>query len=176
MSNFLAALQSVAPAGVVPTSSLKTPTPVQKQPEPVVPLQVGVQRILDRGRLDLVFNRKPEDWVLADLKAAGFRYNPADRTWYHKDTAENRAEVTKMFGATFDEVMFDDAGNDAEAELVEIQSEAPVMPQTIEQVSYTPEFVKYREQVNQLIERLQIDPADLLLVAIDCLYRKTFEN
>lgn len=72
--------------------------------------------------------------------------------------------------------------NDAEAQLIENQTlndaettqTYEVMP--IDHPIETPEFTKYKNQVDALMQKLNLTAADLMVYAIDQLYRNTIAN
>lgn len=128
--------------------------------------------MLNKNRLDVFFSTKPSDDILKQLKDRCFSFDYQRICWYNKDTDVNREFLKHYFNADFPEV-----------KPIDIQSgqlaiKAPNLPVVESDESGdtntkgTPEYLKYKHQVNRLIDALGIDAADLILLAIDTLYRE----
>lgn len=133
----------------------------QNQAQKEAPLVITCERVLNRNRLDVFFSRKPGDEILQKLKAQGFRDRDTDKGWFHFDSEDNRAFCTKEFGAVFE----DDNTPD--------NIEAPAAPIAVE-ATVTPEYETFKRQVNELIEYMKVEPADLMLLAVNTLHKKVF--
>lgn len=140
----------------------------------VNPIQeIKIERVLNRNRIDIYFPEKPSEAIRGKLKDRGFRFDPERCAWYHKDTLLNRVFLSETFNAQGLIVSDDldsiqgEVANDLQKSIVEEREplgEGSEVYQT------------YKKQVNALIEELGIDPADLMLLAIDTLYRATFKH
>ena len=193
MNAFLASLQ--AQAAIINTDS-KPKKPITQSPAPIDPpstsdkLIVTVERVINRKRLDVFFSRKPSDQILAQLRGQGFRFRPSDRAWYHQDNENNRLFCEINLGASFDDsdadthaVITDDDtqafkdSNQVTLTCAVSKSPSDSVTTAIDSVqSFTPEFERYKMQVNQLIEHLKMEPADLQLLAIDYLHKFIFHK
>jgi len=149
--------------------------------DPIVPLEVRIQRNISKGRLDVFFNRKPEQSIIDDLKEHCFQWNPIDKCWYHKDTFVNRCYLDQRFNAP-ELVKIDKPPQSTETPAFNLnQSEVPVTPElsaTDDSIGSNDEsesWKRYKMQVNALLETLNADAADLQLLAVDCLYQQTFK-
>jgi hypothetical protein len=180
MNAFLSALQA------------KAPNPIQTPPAPKPKLELRIELVSSRNRIDLFFSEIPPEDTRRFMKQKGFRFNPDSKAWYHQDNEEHRDFCRKMFGATLDAYLtpyqphYDGCdANDNECtactdnvgeHTCEPLPDVPPTQPLIElcETPVTPEFAKFREQTNQLIEQLKIEPADLMLVAIDALHREIF--
>lgn len=136
---------------------------VDQQVDPVTgPITVRCERVLDRNRIDLFFSAIPSEDTRTLLKDQGFKFNPDTKAWYHKDCLVNRM----FLAATFDlPDLMQDVYND------------DVKPEIIEETELNPIWSKYKKQVNALLAADKtLDPADLMIKAIDCLYIQTFKE
>lgn len=52
----------------------------------------------ERGGVEIVFPSKPDESVLAELKADGWRWSRAGGCWYTKDTESSRAAAARLTG------------------------------------------------------------------------------
>lgn len=122
------------------------------------PITVRCERVLDRNRIDLFFSAIPSEETRTLLKDQGFKFNPDSKAWYHKDCLVNRMFLT----ATFDlpDLMQD------------VYNDDPKMDVKTNINSYA----TYKDQVNALLTELKLDCADLMIVAIDSLYNRTFKD
>lgn len=137
----------------------------------------------------LFFSEKPKKEIREAMKYRNFWYHPNDNGWSHIDTPECRKWLNEYFNA---ELEIDDA-----PEYNDKLSEKPLASKTAVNVLETPEdlstssiidktehddseaastpgFEIYKKQVNELVAFLKCDPSDLALIAVDCLYRQTF--
>lgn len=168
-----------------PIASIAMPQMVQD-----IKLITSVNVVANKNRLDVLFNRKPEQPILDSLKDQGFKYNPVTKAWYHKDNKFNRSYLALFFGADFPleetEYTDHDLVNDIDPTDPDVQqsitltaqvNEAPT-PEESKPIAYTPSqspnFERYKDQVNKLSEFHQLDPVDLMMLAIDALYTRTF--
>lgn len=116
-----------------------------------------------RDRLDIQFpDGKPDQVVIEDLKLNGFRWNRASQCWFHRNDDRNRETLKTLFGIEISQDMLTDEESEKSSENEAQEPETPV----------SPEFKKYRDQVDTLIEVLGVRPADLMLLAVDSLYRE----
>lgn len=133
---------------------------------------VKIERVLNRNRIDIYFPEKPSEEIRSRLKDRGFRFDPERCAWYHKDTLLNRVFLSEHFNAqgliTSDDL--DSIQGEVADDLSKSIVEEPVTASEGSEV-----YQQYKKQVNALIEELKIDPADLMLLAIDTLYRSTFK-
>lgn len=117
-----------------------------------------------RNRLDISFpDGKPEQEIIDALKFYGFRWNRASQCWFHQNSEENREILKTLFGMIFD---------DSDPLPVKIEEK----PAEESQAPASPEFQKYKDQVDTLIDVLGVRPADLMLLAIDALYREKIDT
>lgn len=181
-ATFLNALQSKATqaqaARTVKPADVRIPKGAAKA------LQVTIERVVNRHRLDVFFSHVPSRTVLDSLKEHGFKWNKDRLCWYHADTKMNRAYLTLCFGETFigDQYETDVTGS------TETQDSAPTLPTprlespipvidstgdaNQERIPFSPEYERYKQQVNELLAHTKIDAADLMLQAIDCLHKQ----
>lgn len=172
---FLSALQNQSQTLTQQLVSKSEAKPIAKPVQPVDVLKVTIDLVVNRNRIDVFFSQKPSNSVLDSLRSNGFHHRPSDKAWYHQDNLVNR----KFLNSTFD----------ADLEIVEpVLQPEPKTQQTIVVAPPLPDFDSeeykspyndshygvYRDQVDQLIQKLQIRPADLMLRAIDCLYVQVF--
>lgn len=125
-----------------------------------------IELILDRNRIDIFFPRKPEQFVLDRFHQYGWKYRGLDKAWYHQDTFGNRTLLNVWFNA---EIETDIPTSEPFAEIID-----PVQPKEEPEVTGSPEYVKFKRQVNELISELKIDCADLMLLAVDSLHKAKF--
>jgi len=147
-----------------------TPEPIpepmpEPTPEPI--LTVRIEVVANRNRLDVYFSAKPSADIREYLKRKSFRFNDDRLCWYNQDNQINRNFLTQMFNAQFDEPYISD------------EIETPKTTETTElevkhEAFTSQKFELYKEQVNQLSLKLQVDPADLMILAVSALYDKTF--
>lgn len=146
------------------------------------PLIVTIDRVINRGRLDVFFNQKPSDLILRRLKDKGFHFRPSDKAWYHKDTEENRLFCEAYLSANF--AQDDQAGS---AQLTTSDESGAIdndYRNSVTLTSNTEEFesidptVKsyaiYKQQCENLANHLKCDVADLALIAINNLHIAIF--
>lgn len=172
MNTFLSALQSKA------VTPIQTAT-VKSAPIAEPKLEIRIELIPQRNRIDVFFSQIPPKNLRAALKIEGFRFNPDSKAWYHQDSENRREYLRSAFGAELDQyqgiplsTLIDSPLNDPS-----ISDVPPVQP-LIElcEAPIEPELAKFRTQTNELLEQLNLDAADLMLAAIDCLHRQTFEG
>lgn len=144
-------------------------TPIGYGPDPVPVINVRAERVLDRGRLDLFFSSKPVQETLNKLRDQGFRWNPDNKTWYHKDNLINRLFVADTFGLS--ELLQDQFNDDPK--IADNGKESTISSDPM--VEHSPEYETFKKQVNALQKELKLDAADLMLKAIDFLYTSTFK-
>ena len=163
MNDFLATLNKVHSNGVTP----KQFQPTKIQPESQEPLKIDIDLVLDRNRIDVRFNRNPGEAICSTLKAAGFRFKAhMNKAWIHKDTDENRRFLNREFNADLE---MKDSPKPALQLMPAPEPAAPVQPSTQDTA-----FEHYKWQVDQLMDHFKVSAADLQLLAIDVLYRETF--
>jgi hypothetical protein len=165
-----------AKAGAQATALLSAfaamPTPGPVLPEPIHIPEVRIERVLDRGRIDVYFSDKPDDRTLEILRGNGFRFRPSDKAWFHADNGRNRCILEDLLGVEFENPFVKECGvHDSTAGVPVDKGEDADMRDV---VPASPEFERYRQQVDELIEHLNIRPADLMLLAIDALHKTTF--
>ncbi len=168
MTSFLEALKN-QPTTTAPVTRSKSPEPI-----------VSVELVTNRNRIDVFFSVKPNQDILDDLKLNHFKYRPSDRAWYTYDNRIQRSYLAHKFNlpelidspapyneqpyapVSTDEKQFDTAHPSPSIELIQPEGSA--------------EYVKFKQQTNELLAELKIDAADLMLLAIDTLHKKTFNN
>lgn len=119
------------------------------------------------NRLDLFFTGIPSKKTRQLMKDNGFWYNGETKTWYHRDCETNRQFLRNVFDVA-----------------LEPKQEVPATPQLQVSPTFDPlpdhkgsdAFEAFKAQVNELMAELKLDSADLMLVAIDCLHKKTFSR
>lgn len=146
---------------------------VQTTPKPDDKLIVTINVELSRNRIDIFFNRIPDEGIRSELKKQGFWFSSTANNWYHKDTPKNREFLVKQFNAEFP---IDESNEPDEIEITSVDS--VTLTSVNKPISYKSEtssnFDRYKEQVNKLSEHYQVDPADLMVLAMDALYTRTF--
>lgn len=155
--------------------------------QPEYPLIVTVQRILDKNRLDVFFNRKPSEDILGKLHRHGWRFRPSDKGWFHRDCENNRNDLSIWFDAEFDavEACIDLEPKDTEnLQICAVSNDSeksepvtafePVNPVNDDRQPLAVDFEKYSKQVDSLCEALKLRPADLMVIAIEELFKQTF--
>lgn len=162
---FLAAIQSAAKKQQEQREaeiarSKVPPVPAKK----VEPKPVTVDKELNTG--NLVVHNLPDKFG-DQLTRAGWHWQIGSQTYFTKETPE----ALKLLGELLDL----DLGTEDNPlpEVVEPQQVQSVEPEDSE---YSPEFQKYRNQVDDLLGHLKIHAADLMLLAIDTLHRETFRR
>lgn len=139
---------------------------------------IRVERVLNRNRLDIYFPQKPTEYVRSLLKTHGFRFNDERVCWYHQDNLQNREFLVRQFNASFSdsaEVPQSTESHDSESAHSQGRVEA------LQSTGNDPEkdsgdsetWQRFKMQVNALQSELGLDSADLMVTAIDCLYKKT---
>lgn len=120
------------------------------------PITVKCERSLDAKRLKLFFSAKPSKETLQQLKDQDFKWDNDGVYWHAKDCLVNRM----FLAATFDlPDLMQDVYNDDPSVKTGINS-----------------YATYKDQVKDLLEELKLDCADLMIVAVDCLYNQTFKG
>lgn len=140
-----------------------------KKPEEPLECTVTVVDIKNPAELHVWFNRYPGPNIIADLKAAGFKWNAS--VWWALDSESKRAFCRARLNARELEPY-------TPQPTVTATPPEPA-PQLIVVPDPEPElddsaFGIYKRQVRELIEHLKIDVADLQLLAIDKLHKSTF--
>lgn len=186
MSTFLNALKNkslnVQATQFNPVKPDPVVTPVPVDPVPTQ-LTVKIERVVNRNRLDVYFSDVPSVEIRDSLKDQGFRFDGERKAWYHKDTLLNRLFLHNTFGApdllTIETPNFDsdginttDTGERVGDTIIPPQNQDLETEEDSEKVSE--EFKQYKRKVNALVEELKLDPADLMIRAIGCLYDQTF--
>lgn len=130
----------------------------------------NIERIVNKNRIDVYFDKKPSDKLRHLLVEQSFRFNPDTKAWYMKDCKEachfleTRLNVQGL--STIDKFK----NESTETETVKSLPISENLASDFENDAYQ----QYKKQVNQLIDALKCDIADLPIIAIDCLYRQTF--
>ena len=153
------------PAAITPRDTVQSQIHVESDTKPVL----TVDRVLNRGRLDLFFSFKPDDRVLRILNENGWHYRGKDKVWYHKDAKPQHDFLYIEFGiriSSDSDTIADDAVTTIDP--TPVKSVPDVQPQEL------PEYEEYKRQAAALIEALKIDAADLMLIAVNHLYQKHF--
>lgn len=170
---FLNALQAKAQTI---DNSLKASQPISRQSEPVKqpePKPVGPEVTIEindtKNRIDIFFSAKPSELILNKLRCAGWHFRPTDKAWYHFDSDEHREFIRDNFNVELD---------NRSPEIVTRSEPAvtPALPEpaTPSDSSDGEPYSTYKRQIAELLAALKIDCADLQLLAIDTLHRKTF--
>ncbi len=136
------------------------------------PTIIKVDRIINKNRIDVYFDVIPTPEQRELLKTYSFKFNPESKAWYNKDTTLACAMLRDRFNVR--------NLTDKEENIV-IPSQAIQEPEKIEPsielsaLTDEPEaYSNYKKQVRELLSVLKCDSADLALIAIDNLYKKTF--
>lgn len=172
------------------------PAPAPELP----PIEVSIQANRTRNRLDVAFSRKPSDETRGKLKARGFQFcSDSGGYWYHRDTPLNRAFLVQEFSADFGEELEIPAPVPVPAGVPDGYTVRPIVPgitaiQEIVPVSdnvlpdktetepsvmdyeEAPEWTCFKSRVNALCAHLSCAPSDLMLPAINALYKQTFPH
>lgn len=153
-----------------PVGTLFTePAPMQNyDPNPI---QVRIERVLTRNRLDILFSAKPGEEIRTALTDQGFKYDGERKAWYHRDTLLNRAFVAKRFNAP---ELLTPEDTAPEAPVTPVNPSCEVISDTLEE-STSKDYERFKSQVRALQAELQLDAADLMLQAIEALYTQTFK-
>lgn len=151
-----------------------------------------VDLVQSHNRIDIYFNTVPDVFQRNTLKAKGFRYNPDKVCWYHKDCDDNRYFLNERFCL--------DLEIGTPATLIEVNSPVTMLANGLQQASdqglgvlipeikntpiaeiqslneqiEKPCYITYKKQIAELLQALGCDFADLPLIAVDCLHKKTF--
>lgn len=160
-SAFLAALQkrSTLQHGTTENNAVQAKPEAQIPENHEPPLEIRVERVLDRRRLDLFFSRKPDEESLQVLRTAGFRFRPSDKAWYHADTPQNRQAIGTYFSIQWPETQA-------------VDSEAQPLPELT--ILEAPQWARYKQQVKELLEHTKLDCADLQLFVVDLAHKALF--
>lgn len=148
------------------SQSMTTP----KKPDGPLECTVTIDDNVKPAELHVWFNRYPGPDIIADLKAAGFRWN--SRVWWAIDSEPKRAFCRARLNAKeldpFVNLYVEQLPEDKPIPKIIVAPEVePAKPDT------SP-FGIYKCQVNELLEYLKIEAADLQLLAIDKLHKATF--
>ena len=192
MATLAEVLRAKSNAALAARSAVQTTPEATSKPEaaPKPRPQSGttLERVdinVSRNRLDLYFRGVPEQGIRSDMKVHGFRYNPDLVCWYHQDTEANRQFIRKSFAVEIERkepkpgpIVPTPATLDPRPEYLLVPEPAPVASPAEEPTTepFTPEFSRFRTQVDELIAHLKIAPADLMLLAIDSLHKGTFSR
>lgn len=132
----------------------------------------GLEIIINRRRLDIYFDRKPNDAQRSLLTDFGFRCrkdvnddDSIDYVWYHQNNEDN----INFLKANFPTIAPDFWDTPKDPETVENEIADPL-------ASSDETFREYVRKVNALSTHLKLDRADLTIKAIDCLYDVTFNS
>lgn len=126
-----------------------------------------VERVINRKRIDLFFSSKPDDDVLGSLHGNGWRYRPSDKAWYNKDDECTRHYLKMKFNIELEEAR----SVEMPVEFKPDEHHKELKPTPVVGDS-NPKFEQFKSKVNRLIEYFKIEPADLMLLAIDALFEK----
>lgn len=149
----------------------------------VTPITVKIERVVNRNRLDIYFSDIPSVEIRDSLKNQGFRFDGERKAWYHKDTLLNRLYLHTTFGApdllTMETLNFDsneikDTDTGDRVGDTSKTPQNPILETEDDSEKVSEEFKRYKMQVNALVEELKLDPADLMIRAIGCLYDSVF--
>lgn len=122
-----------------------------------------IERILNRNKLHVYFEHEVTTDAKQCLESRGFMFNPSLNCWHNQDNSENIDFLIEKFGAP-----------DSLRTATLSNSKVSTEPEQTEHTSHSEPFLKYIRQVDALKEALKIDSADLCMLAVDCLYNKTF--
>lgn len=203
MNTFLSTLQAKA-ITPVQTETTVNPGPNELPPELCKKhepdkLTINIQLVSSRNRIDIFFSAIPSEDIRTDLKRFGFKFNPDSKAWYNKDCENNRDILRAMFNADLEpyqgialSTLVDSpppgmnrdgqectgCSDGLPKHTCETYTDVPPVQPLIElcEAPIEPELAKFRTQTNQLMEQLNLDAADLMLAAIDCLHRQTFRG
>lgn len=129
-----------------------------------------VERVVNKNRIDVYFDKKPSEKIRSGLKDNGFRFNPDTKAWYHKDCLQACNYLTACLNVQGLSTIDKFKNESTEPETVKSLPISENLASDFENEAYQ----QYKKQVNQLIDALKCDIADLPMIAIDCLYRQTF--
>jgi hypothetical protein len=173
-------------APLAPTVATVPPTPA---PVSFLDILDRVEIVANKKRLDLYFSTVPSESQRDQLKAAGWWYNPTDRSWYHADRLENREWIARWIGVSLESYpaptvapVVTPAPTVAPVvtpapTVAPVVTPAPtVAPVVTPAPTVADELSRYRSQVDELIGHLKICPADLQLLAIDRLHKAEFSR
>lgn len=135
-----------------------------------------IERIVNTGKINLLFPSKPSKEIRESLKNEGFWFDPVTLIWSAKDNLSNRLLLNELFGAVFDNLQQELASIQVEASKTEDPSLEPEICEP--EVSYegNDQYKKFKYQVASLQHELKLDAADLMLEAINKLYEFTFKQ
>lgn len=129
-----------------------------------------VDLVNSHNRIDIFFDMVPSNSQRHSMKQHGFRYNPDRVCWYHKDTPLNRKFLFERFNVMDLDI------DDKESESItvgQIQAIKPML-EIQDTAKEKPDYIVYKKQIAELLQVLNCDFADLPLIAVNCLYEKTF--
>lgn len=132
----------------------------------------NVERIVNRNRIDVYFDKKPSEKIRSGLKDNGFRFNPDTKAWYNKDCLQACAYLTTCLNVQGLDISDNFKNETTTPEKSESTPINKPCPPDFENDS----FREYVRKVNALNAHLGIDSADLCIKAIDCLYNETFKH
>lgn len=179
--NNVAARKSWAQSAVANTAA---GLPLIARDNPVKEVQVNSTR----NRLDVYFHQKPTDECRSLLKADNWMFSGERLCWFHADTEDNRRFLRDNFGVKLDPKDQGPVIPDTIAPLKPVRlspagggylQDTPAqvtVPETTSTDDMGPGFERYRKQVDELIAELRIAPADLMLLAINVLHKRTFSR
>ena len=135
-----------------------------------------IERIVNTGKINLLFPSKPSKEIRESLKNEGFWFDPVTLIWSAKDNLSNRLLLNELFGAVFDNLQQELASIQVKASKTEDPSLEPEICEP--EVSYegNDQYKKFKYQVASLQHELKLDAADLMLEAINKLYEFTFKQ
>lgn len=155
-----------------------------------------IKQVIDKNRFEVYFKGKPPAEVITKLKENKFWWNPHDKYWFNKDTADSRAFLKSYLNADVEELPKLPEADDTVAippvtapppvaappvtPLMDVGLDSPPPKQeNLYEASakYDNEpLVTFRRQCDELLVQLQIPASDLFLVAIDALHKQTFPD
>lgn len=137
------------------------------------PLIVTVDRVLNRNRLDIFFNQKPSEDILTLLRLHNWHFRPSDKAWYHQDNETNRMFCEQTFNASFS-----DSGDVSQGESEDRAdfSDSVTLTSSTNESGEQSAFEIYKQQCDELIAHLGVNPADLALIAVSALHKATFNK
>lgn len=166
-SSALSALQALAQAQYKPRKPA-SPTPLAKQVEKVVirePYIASVEINLDSKEIAVEIVGRLSEVIENQLFYNGFAFALGSRVWIANYNAETVGYLNSVWNQDID--------IPSEPQNVELVANPVPVP-----LPSVPEdlFERYKRQVDELCDKLKIDRADLLLMAIEHLYQAKLSN
>lgn len=158
MSDFFQALKARASTiqAERATKTTESTNEAVESPGSIPALELTVDIVESRNRLDVSFNRIPEEDIRERLKQAGFRFSGERKCWYNIDCQANRLFLRNSFEVDLaDHPSFKPSGK-PNIDTVDVAPPVP-MPAT---------YAQYTGLVDRLCSELRVLPGDLAVIAV----------